>query len=167
MTNAAGGGAMGMPAMPPMARKPIAPVTWTAPAGWTGLPGQSMRFATFLITNAQGAAECSGITLAGNAGGVASNVQRWAGQVGLSLSPEQLKTFADGLKEEKTAAGQPLWIVDLTTLPVPDGAPADAPSMLAAIVNRENDTVFLKLTAPRALIALERARLRELAMSVK
>ncbi len=154
-------------AMPPgnVPMPPPAEVAWTLPEGWKANPGGGMRRATFTFEEAGATQECALTSLAGEAGGVTANVTRWAGQIGLAASPEKLRAFVDALPERKTAAGSPMWIVDLSTLE--DGRAADAPRMIAAIVRRANDTVFLKLTAPRAVIDARRAAFESLATSLR
>lgn len=144
---------------------PPAEIAWTLPEGWKANPGGGMRRATFTFEEAGAAHECALTSLAGEAGGVAANVARWAGQVGLDAPPETLRAYVDALPERKTAAGSPMWIVDFTALE--DGRAADAPLMIAAIVRRANDTVFLKLTAPRAVIVARRAAFESLAASLR
>ena len=69
---------------------------WTLPAGWTEVPAGQMRVASFVVKGADGQqADVSIIPLPGGAGGDASNVNRWRGQVGLpTVSPEELSQAA-------------------------------------------------------------------------
>lgn len=77
-----------------------APV-WTLPAGWSDGPASGMRFATLKVDEA---VELAVTRLDGDGGGLAENVNRWRGQLGLAP-----------LAEAEVAA--------LETIPV-DGAPA-------------------------------------------
>lgn len=154
-------------AMPPDAvpMPPPAEIAWTLPEGWKANPGGGMRRATFTFEAAGATHECALTSLVGEAGGVAANVTRWAGQIDLAVPPEKLRAFVDALPVLKTAAGNPMWIVDFSKM---EGGRADgAPSMIAAIVRRASDTVFLKLTAPRAVIDARRAAFESLAASLR
>jgi hypothetical protein len=153
--------------MPPgnVPMPPPAEVAWTLPEGWKANPGGGMRRATFTFEEAGATQECALTSLAGEAGGVAANVTRWGGQIGLTAPPEKRRAFVEALPERKTAAGAPMWIVDFSAME--DGRAAGAPSMIAAIVRRANDTVFLKLTAPRAVIDARRADFESLAASLR
>jgi hypothetical protein len=156
--------AVGMPqgnvTMPPPSE-----VAWTVPDGWTVRPAEGMRRATFVFEEGGQALECALTSLAGEAGGVPANVTRWAGQIGLAVPPERLRAFVDALPERKTAAGHAMWIADFT--PLDDGRAADAPTMIAAIVRRPADTLFLKLTAPKPVIESRRAAFEALAASLR
>ncbi len=166
-------GAPAPAAMPPAAAMPAgnvpmpppAEVEWTVPEGWTVRPAEGMRLATFVVEEGGQPFECALTSLAGAAGGVPANVIRWAGQIGLAVPQEKLRAFVDALPERKTAAGAPLWIADFTALD--DGRAADAPTMIAAIVRRDGDTLFLKLTAPRPVIESRRAAFESLAASLR
>jgi hypothetical protein len=144
---------------------PAAEAAWTVPGGWTVRPAEGMRRATFVFEEAGQPYECALTSLAGEAGGVPANVIRWAGQIGLAVPQEKLRAFVDALPERKTAAGHPLWIADLTALD--DGRAPDAPQMIAAIVRRPADTLFLKLTAPKPVIESRRAAFEALAASLR
>ncbi len=144
---------------------PPAEAAWTVPEGWTVRPAEGMRRATFIFEEAGQPYECALTALAGEAGGVPANVMRWAGQIGLTAPPEKLRAFVDALPERKTAGGGALWIADFTTLD--DGRAADAPTMIAAIVRRPADTLFLKLTAPKPVIESRRAAFEALAASLR
>jgi len=144
---------------------PPAEVAWTVPEGWTARPAEGMRLATFVVEEGGKPYECALTSLAGEAGGVPANVIRWAGQISLAVPQEKLRAFVDAIPERKTTAGAPLWIADFTALD--DGRPADAPQMIAAIVRRPADTLFLKLTAPKPVIGARRAAFEALAASLR
>ena len=161
---------MAGPAMAPQG--PVAPLAWIEPAGWSKHPGpgQGMRRATFEIPFAApgtGSVECALSLLPGAAGGgLAPNVMRWAGQLELAVPQDKLRAFVDGIAEQKSAGGDPLYLVDFGVL-LEASAAADTPCMLAAMVRRTNDCVFVKLVAPRATLAAEKARFEALARSIK
>ena len=153
-----------MPAMD-VPLPPAADMAWTVPAGWTERPGEGMRRATFTVDAGGQTYECALTSLAGEAGGVSANVMRWAGQLGIAVPPERLRAFVDALPEQKTAAGAPMWVVDFASLTA--GLPGEVPSMLAAIVRRPQDTLFLKFMAPRAVVEAHRTEFEALAGSLR
>lgn len=140
-------------------------LAWTCPAGWEERPASGMRRACFAVRHGTNEYECSVTVLPGAAGGLPANVMRWAGQIGLEIDPGRLRTFVDELQERRTAAGDPLTIVDFTRLtPAP---PGDPPLMLAAMIVRPSDRVFVKLTAPRAAIDAARPGFEALCLSLR
>lgn len=140
-------------------------LAWTCPAGWEERPASGMRLASFAVRHDTNEYECSITVLPGAAGGLPANVMRWAGQIGLEIDPGRLRAFVDELQERRTAAGDPLSIVDFTRLtPAP---PGDPPLMLAAMIRRPSDRVFVKLTAPRAAIEAHRAGFESLCLSLR
>ena len=66
------------------------PYTWEKPEAWREVESTMMRVANFAI-GPQGEAQCYLTILSGDGGGVASNVNRWRGQMGLeALTDEQI-----------------------------------------------------------------------------
>lgn len=57
---------------------------WKTPAGWTELPGNGMRAATFKLPQTAGKAEVTVVALPGAVGGELANVNRWRGQIALT-----------------------------------------------------------------------------------
>lgn len=88
---------------------------WSLPKGWSQLPGEGMRFATFKAPFA-GKLEATVVVLPGPAGGELANVNRWRGQIalpaldeaGLAKARTMLKTKAGSLNVyDFTGEGQP------------------------------------------------------------
>lgn len=152
-----------LPAEIPM--PPPATVTWQSPAGWQEQQGWGMRRASFRIEDGGHTYECSLVALPGEAGGAEANVRRWAGQLGLSPSAEQITALLDAAVERPSLAGHPLRIFDFGALQ--PGAESDAASLLAAIVRRPSDTLFLKFLAPCGVLERHRGEFERLAESLK
>lgn len=116
-------------------------LTWTAPDGWTQVPGGEMRVASFKVTGAAGkAADVSVVPLPGQAGSDDANVNRWRGQVGLSpQSPEELKKSAETIE----AGGQSAQLYDLA---------GSAGRILGVIQRREDTAWFYKMTGDSDLV---------------
>lgn len=135
------------PSSAPMAAPVVSSeaVTWILPPGWTVREGAGMRRATFEVSVGGVTYECSLTVLPGEAGGLEANARRWAAQIGRPADgPGWAQWLADSAAGT-TAGGAPLWILDYSRLP---GAQPGDPSMLAAIVRRPGDSLFLKLVGP-------------------
>jgi hypothetical protein len=113
-------------------------LTWTVPDGWEARPPSSMRLASFSIPTEAGPADCSVVVLSGSGGGLAANVNRWRGQVGLPSLPED-EVVATG----KTVDGA---LGTFRTFRVEnEGSPEAA--FLVAVIPVGDRTVFVKLQA--------------------
>jgi hypothetical protein len=142
----AGAGAMGAGGLgmgPATGEKP----TWEVPAGWQEQPAASMRVATYQVTGENGAkADISVIKLAGEAGGMLANLNRWRGQVGL-----QPVGKADLEKQITTqeANGTKIILADMSGRAVESGEPA---RLVAATVPRAGGTWFYKMFGNEQLV---------------
>ena len=58
-------------------------LTWNKPFGWEEVAGHSMRLASFNVPYTEGYADLSITSFPGKSGGVAANVNRWLGQIGM------------------------------------------------------------------------------------
>tara|TARA_B100000579_G_scaffold316480_1_gene266049 strand:+ start:3841 stop:4353 length:513 start_codon:yes stop_codon:yes gene_type:complete len=56
---------------------------WNKPESWQEVQGHSMRLASFKIPHEGGYADLSITSFPGKSGGIAANVNRWLGQIGL------------------------------------------------------------------------------------
>ena len=121
--------------------------TWEVPTGWEEQPPSSMRIATFHVTGQNGAkADLSVTRLAGTAGGMLANVNRWRSQLGLDPVDE---AGLERLLTHREASGSKVSFVDLVGRNVESGEPA---RMLVAIVPRAGTTWFYKLMGPPELL---------------
>ena len=144
----------GMGALPPMAA-PGAPsarptqVTGTAPANWEAQPLTPMRQASFLVKGDDGAtADISLVALAGTAGGVLDNVNRWLSQLGQpAITAEQLANTA----QHVGSAFGDVTVVDLAGLPEGADAAKDG-RIVAGIASGEGKTYFFKMRGNAALV---------------
>jgi hypothetical protein len=124
---------------------------WNVPPGWQERPPSSMRLGTFLVTGEGGAkADVSVIKLAGDAGGVMANVNRWRFQLGLEPVDE------DGLEKlisERQVNGAKVILVELAGKEEESGRAA---RMLAAIVPRSGTTWFYKMVGDDQFVASQK-----------
>lgn len=151
--------AMNAPGAPAVASTPTE-LAWTTPDGWTEHRNNPMRIVTFLVGPEQ--AECAVTAFPGAVGGIEGNLQRWAGQINLSLAPDALARFARGPETFKTQGEFSCLLYDFGA-----AAPEIDPSMLAAILPLDDRTIFVKFTGPRALLARQKAAFRALCESLR
>jgi hypothetical protein len=128
---------------------PAAPETlgYDAPPGWepVPVPPGSMRVAAFKVADGGQSAEVTVIPLAGQAGGLLSNVNRWRGQIGLpDTTEEQLRKEAKMLD---SPAG-PVVYVDLAG---PKGR------TLGGVLLHGGRSWFVKLQGPAELVGKRQA----------
>ena len=122
-------------------------LTWKTPAGWTEVPPSEMRVASFKVAGADGKqADVSVIPLPGMAGTDAANVNRWRGQVGLSVvTDDELQKAAENVE----AGGQPAQLYDIAGTN-PDGGGAER--ILGVIQHRDGMAWFYKMTGDADLV---------------
>jgi len=137
-------------------------LVWKKPEGWNEAKASEMRVASFNVKTADGKqADVSIIPLPGTAGGDATNVNRWRGQVGLaSLSPEELKKTAEAVE----IAGQRAELYDLSGQAPSTG---EAARILGVIQHRDGTAWFFKMTGGEALVAAEKPRFVEFLKSLQ
>jgi len=154
----------GMNAMPPMGIPPVdagavpaqtAPqVTSTAPSNWEVQPLSTMRQASYLVKGDNGAtADISLVILAGSAGGILENINRWESQLGQpSITDDQLGHVAQHV-------ASPLGDVTLVDIEgLPQGADATKDGrIVAGIASEEGRTCFFKMRGNSALAESQKA----------
>lgn len=140
------------------------PFTWDTPDGWTKEPGVGMRLATLRIETDTEQAECTLIVLSGDAGGLGANIVRWMEQVHIDPPPDYaLRAYVDGLDRLETEGGLAGVFIDFDEF-VEDPA---ALSTLAGIIERDRETMFVKLTGSKDLLARERDNFIQLYKSIR
>jgi len=119
-------------------------LTWEIPQGWVRGPKRMMRVATFAPEGAQ-KTECYVTILAGNAGGVGPNVNRWRQQMGQkALSEAELAQLP-----HLEVLGKQATLVTIEGKFVGMGeANVEGAVMYALICERDDDVVFVKMTGP-------------------
>ncbi|MBN1586704.1 MAG: hypothetical protein JW937_04665 [Candidatus Omnitrophica bacterium] len=149
-------------AMPPVQAAagifpPSARPRWETPDRWQELPASGMRLASFRIAGTGGAeADVSVIVLAGEAGGLLANVNRWRGQIGLDPVDES------GLRDQIQAfefRGHSATLVEV----VSEAAPAvdrQKQAIFVAIVPHQGQQYFFKLSGEAELVLSEKESLK-------
>lgn len=127
------------------------PLSWKTPDGWKEEKASGMRLATFRAQGKGGDIECSIISLAGMAGGLESNVVRWIRQINAPVpSDKELKSFLSRQEVVQTKGGFSATVIDLTELP--GSKEGEAPSMIAAVAELPDMTIFVKMTGSKTAV---------------
>jgi peptidoglycan/xylan/chitin deacetylase (PgdA/CDA1 family) len=133
------------------------PVTYQAPAGWVDLPvpPNSIRVAALGVNDGDRTAQVTVIPLSGPAGGLAANVNRWRGEIGLANAADDQIA-----REAKTidVAGIRSTYVDLT-------GPRER--TLGVIVPRGEQTWFIKFRGPAELVGKQQSAFEAFVRSLR
>lgn len=160
----------GLPAgHPPISTTPSAgPISregqpvWTVPAGWKEVSGGQFLVAKFLITGEGGSQAAVNVSQsAGDGGGLASNVNRWRGQLGLSQLGE-----SEAAKSGKTLKvnGGEATLVEMSGTDARTGQPA---KVIGAILLRSGQSWFYKLMGDAKLVDANREVFTKFVTTVK
>lgn len=137
-------------------------LAWTTPSGWVELAPSNMRAANFRVAG-DANAECYLTLLAGDAGGLAANVNRWRAQ--LSLPPLPASEI-DALPRAELLGGQAAFVEAAGSWKGMNGTEV-RPSwrLVGLLLVDPNGSAFLKMTGPDDLVAAQRDAFRALARS--
>jgi hypothetical protein len=136
---------------------PAPALAWDVPEGWQSLAATSLRTGNFAAPGLDGL-QCFITLLPGDGGGLAANLNRWRGQMGLAdLTQEEI----DALPRVRALG------VDVPLL-VAEGEGPEGPSALAGIaVERAGGAVFVKMTGTTADVRAELDRFKALCASLR
>ena len=139
------------PAMGAPSENATPKIGWQMPDSWQAKPADGMRLGSFSVKGADGTvADVSVIPLAGEAGSVDSNINRWRTQMGL---PEVGKEEAAKLGESVSIAGSDARLFDFAGTPSGKSKPE---RMLVAMLERVGMNWFFKMQGDDALVASRR-----------
>jgi hypothetical protein len=141
-------------------KKPL--VKYTVPDGWKEVPSRSaFRAASLEVASGDERADVSITGLAGSAGGLVANVNRWRSeQLGLpDLDEDELRRSVTSID----VAGTPAHFVELVGA---ESAGKDRQSILGVIVDRGDQTWFIKMTGPSALLSREKSSFETFVRSI-
>ncbi len=126
----------------------------TPPADWETQPLTSMRQASFLVKGANGVtADISLVTLAGPAGGMMENINRWLSQLGKpEITGDQLAQIA---QHTASPLGD-VTLVDFEGLPQGADAAKDG-RIIGGIATAGGQTYFFKMRGNSALVESQKA----------
>jgi hypothetical protein len=117
---------------------------WQAPPDWMAKQATAMRKGSYAIGDARASADLAITAFPGDVGGLAANVNRWRGQVGLPpVADSDMATATEAFD----AHGLHFTLVD-----VAGPSPSGQQRILAALVPWQGATWFFKLTGPDALV---------------
>ncbi len=130
----------------PSAPKP----NWQVPTGWQEVAGGPFLVSKFLVSGAEGTAVNVSMS-PGTGGGVAGNINRWRGQLGLGeLSESEISKLVTTVE---TPGGKAM-LVDLSGTDARSGKKA---RLIGAIVPQTNQTWFYKLMGDEQAVLRERS----------
>ncbi len=141
------------PAPPSIEAPGGAPLQYALPVGWQEQPLSSMRLGSFKVSGQNGKeADVSVVSLPGVAGGDLANVNRWRDQ--LKLSPIDANALLQSAEHIK-ANGHDFLVVDLVS-ESPISERDDKVRILAAILNENDRSWFVKMTGEDQLVASQK-----------
>ena len=145
---------------PPVAER----LEWTPPSGWEQKAPSSMRYGSFAISGKNGAqADLSVISLAGEAGGVLANINRWRDQLG--LPPITEAQLSDNSTQVEVLGAKVILVDFVSSNPLEDRK--ENKRMLAAILPRGPSTWFFKITGHVSLVAVQKKGLTQFLKSLR
>lgn len=157
-------GSTNAPTPPPIEPAQGAPLQFTAPAGWQEKPLTTMRLASFTAPGPDGkSADVSVVALPGMAGGDLANVNRWRDQ--MKLAPIDEKTLRERI-EHVSANGHDYLLVDIPS-ESPIGNPPAKQRIIAAILDENDRSWFIKMTGDDAAVATNKEALTNFLRSLK
>ena len=133
---------------------------WTVPAGWQ--PGQLAQFlvARYVIKNDQGNAAVNVSQLAGDGGGLSSNINRWRAQLGQSPAGSEELAKLPAID----ASGTKATLVDITGI---DARSGKAARLVGAVVPVGGSTWFYKMMGDQAVVSAQKDAFIQFVQSVK
>ena len=130
---------------------PSGPLAFDLPEGWTDLGPSGMRLVNL---SAGEDTQCYVIQLAGEAGGLLENLNRWRSEVG--LGPIRAEDVAD--LEQVELLGEPCPVLEVSGEYQGMGAESGAGrTLLATLRIRSEGSVFVKMVGPEAEVAAHRS----------
>lgn len=131
------------------------PLTFQAPKNWKAIDPGQISLARFEIERKNRVASMAVTALAGQAGGLAANINRWRAQI-------QLDPVTD---DEALKAAQPIKVDGALGHAVHLTGPDE--SILAAAVTLADRTWFFRLKGPNNLVTEEKAAFQQFLKSVR
>jgi hypothetical protein len=132
--------------------------TWSVPSGWQAVSAGQFLVAKFKINGENGAtADINVSSSTGDGGGLAANVNRWRGQLGLQPMDEiSTVTFA--------VPGGQAQLVDVSGNSPESGKPSE---IIGVVVSLPGQTWFYKLMGDPSIVAAQKAPFTRFVKSVQ
>ena len=135
---------------------------WEVPSGWKEVPGGQFLVAKFVLTGAANAQAAVNVSMSpGDGGGLAANVNRWRGQLG--LPPMAEADLAKEIQSLDLPAGKAM-LADITSR---DAGTGQGTRLLAVVVPRSGQTWFYKLMGDAQVAQSEKEAFLKFVQSVK
>lgn len=130
--------------------------SWVVPQGWEVLPSNALKRGNFQVKDEGGrSVEITVIGFQGNVGGELANINRWRQQVGLGpVEADFIKSLATVEVDGGTAK-----LIDIEGL--------DQKSIYVAILERDGQSWFFKMTGDAAIVKKEKENFLKFLDSVK
>ncbi len=151
------------PSVPQPSTPSQRPLHYETPSGWTDRGGSGMRLATLAIGDAEGGHE---VTVIAASGSLESNVQRWAGQLDATASPESLAERA----ADAIAAAETIDVDEAraTVVALRGNDNADGKAILAAMIPLDDGSaLFVKFMGDATTAEQERDRFVQFVRSIR
>ncbi len=157
-----GSGTMAMPAGAAAASSGQSKPVWQVPDGWREVPGGQFLTAKFVIAGSDNAQAAVNVSMSpGAGGGLAANVNRWRGQLGLGeLTESELNQTVTTLE----GSGGKATVVDLAGT---DTRTGQKTRLIGAVVPQGGQTWFYKLMGNEQLVAREKDAFTSFVQTVK
>ena len=135
---------------------------WQVPAGWQEVSGGQFLVAKFNITGAEGATAVVNVSSSpGEGGGLAGNINRWRGQLGLGqLSDDDVNQLVTTIDVQGGKAS----LVDLSGTDARTGQPT---RLVGVIVPQSSQTWFYKLMGDAKVVESQKAAFTQFVQGVK
>jgi hypothetical protein len=135
---------------------------WQVPAGWQEVPGGGFLVAKFTASGAENTKADINVSMsAGEGGGVAGNLNRWRGQLGLSpLAESEVNKQVTSVD----IAGGKAMLVDMTGTDARSGQKA---RLVGAIVPQTGRTWFYKLMGNEQVVVREKEAFTKFVQTTK
>jgi hypothetical protein len=131
---------------------------WQVPAGWQEVAAGQFLVAKFTLTGDGGATAAVNVSSSpGDGGGLAANVNRWRGQLGLSLSTDISTTPVD-------ITGGKASLVDFSGTDARTSQPA---RLVGIVVSQSDQTWFYKLMGDAKVVESQKAAFTQFVKSTK
>ena len=132
--------------------------TWQVPSGWQEVAGGQFLVAKFTLTGDGGAAAAVNVSSSpGDGGGLAANVNRWRGQLGLGSIVEVLTTPVD-------VSGGKASLVDFSGKDAQTGKQS---RLVGVIVSQADQTWFYKLMGDAKVVESQKETFTKFVQSAK
>ena len=158
------GGGMSAQGLPAGAAADAPNPQWSVPKDWQVGPASAMRRATFVVAGADDqSAEVAISVFPGSVGGLAANINRWRGQIGLApVAPDEISGMTTDLMVGETKAT----VVDFKA----DSAVQDRKQPMRVIVvtvPQAGNSWFFKMAGDAPLLEAQKAAFLQFVQSVK